>query len=166
MGKRGRPPGRKNWGLRPANKAAHHASVLLELWLAGAPAVEILKLLGPLAEIPEYRAIAEECWRERGAERRYTVPVKVKTNLCRLALAYTIRLQCAVVWRHRVEAAKRTLRRQGLNDTQIAEIVTRTISKNIKPEAEPDLKKVLEIVNRRTPRCTLRRKAGSRKLRR
>ena len=49
-------------------------------------------------------------------------------------------------------------------DAQISEILRRRAPEHIEFEA-PDLEKVLEIVNRRAPATTLRRKAASRKLR-
>jgi len=37
MARRGRPRGALSWARNPVNFAAHHAKVLLELWLAGVP---------------------------------------------------------------------------------------------------------------------------------
>ena len=97
MVKRGRPRGTggpTHWSRNPANVAAHHASLLMELWLADAP-TEVTKLFsGSL----EHQAIVEECWSKRGHERRYTVPKAIKLKPCELAIAHAM-----------VEVAKRTL---------------------------------------------------------
>ena len=136
----------------------------MEVWLAGAPVYQIQIMLTSLAGSPELQTLIEECWSKRGNERRYTVPPKIKRNLCRLAVAHVTELRRDVIRRHRAEAAKRELRTAGWTDAQIAQILSRKAAERIYFEA-PDLKKVLEIVNRRTPAITLRRKAASRKLR-
>jgi len=164
MSKRGRPVGATSWWRNPVNIAAHHASVLLELWLAGAPEVEIRALLLSLSGSPEHQATMKECWRGRGNEPRHTVPPKIKRKLCRLAVAHVAELQHDRILRQRAQAARMALRREGWTDTQIAEILRRSPPEPIDLEA-PDLDKVLEIVNRRAPASTLRRKAASRKLR-
>jgi hypothetical protein len=146
------------------NIAAHHANVLLELWLAGAPVLEIRYLLLSLAGSPEHQATIEECWRRRANERRYTVPQKIKRRLCRLAVAHVVELRRPVILRKRARAAERKLRMQGWTDPQIAEILCRKASERVDIEM-PNLKKVLEIVNRRAPATTLRRKAARRILR-
>ena len=93
MAKRGRPRGTggpTHWARNPANVAAHHASVLMELWLAAAPVIEVAKL-SPWG--PEHQAIIEECWSKRGCERRYTVPKAIKLKLSELAIAHVMSLQ-------------------------------------------------------------------------
>ena len=55
MAKRGRPSGVTSWWRNPNNIAAHHAQALMELWLAGAPVVEIRVMLSSLAGRPEYQ---------------------------------------------------------------------------------------------------------------
>jgi hypothetical protein len=92
------------------------------------------------------------------------VPPKIKRKLCRLAVAHTVELRCDAIRRRRARAAKTALRIQGWTDAQISEILRRRAPEHIEFEA-PDLEKVLEIVNRRAPATTLRRKAASRKLR-
>lgn len=164
MAKQGRPRGAVSWWQNLNNVAAHHANVLLELWLAGAPLIEIRALLLPLAGTPEHQTLIEECWSKQGTERRYTVPKPIKRKLCRLAVAHVVGLRRDVILRQRTRAAERRLRNQGWSDTQIVEILSRRALERIDFKA-PDLKKVLEIVNRRAPAATLRRKATSRKLR-
>jgi hypothetical protein len=71
MTKRGRPPGATSWWRNPNNFAAHHAQVLMELWLAGLPVLGVRGVLSSLAGSPEQQALIEECWSKRGNERRY-----------------------------------------------------------------------------------------------
>ena len=157
----GRPLGATSWSRNLANVAAHHATVLLELWLAGAPVLEIRVLLLSLADNPEHQALIEECWRVRGGERRFTVPPKTKRNLCRLAVAHVTEMRRQAILHQCNQATERDLRRQGYSDGQIAEIMGRRVPE--RPHVEPpDIEKVLEIVNRRAPRVTLRRKANDR----
>src|SRR5690242_6536447 len=80
--KRGRPVGATSWWRKPLNVAAHHANVLLELWLADAPIRAVRSLLSSLAGNPEYQELIEKCWRERGNQRRFTVPKPIKIKLC------------------------------------------------------------------------------------
>jgi hypothetical protein len=136
----------------------------MELWLAGAPVLEIRVILSSLAGSPEQQAVIEECWSKRGNERRYTVPFKIKRKLCRLAVAHVVQLRCDAIQRRRARAAQAALRTQGWTDAQIVQILGRRAPERIDFEV-PDLLKVLEIVNRRAPTTTLRRKATSRKLR-
>jgi Cytochrome C biogenesis protein transmembrane region len=111
-----------------------------------------------------YRCSQATSWRGRGNEPRHTVPPKIKRKLCRLAVAHVAELHHDAFLRQRAQAARMALRRQGWTDTQIAQILRRSPPEPIDLEA-PDLDKVLEIVNRRAPASTLRRKAASRKLR-
>jgi hypothetical protein len=136
----------------------------MELWLAGAPVLEIRVMLSSLAGNPEAQALIEECWSKLGNDRRHTVPPKIKRKLCRLAVAHVVELRRDAILRRRARAAETALRTQGWTETQIAEILNRRAPERIDFEA-PDLEKVLEIVNRRAPATTLRRKAASRKLR-
>jgi hypothetical protein len=161
MAKRGRPTGATSWHRNPNRRAAHHAQVLIEAWLADAPVLEIRVMLWSLAGNPEEQSLIEECWSERGNDRRYTAPPKRK--LCRLAVAHEVELRRDAILRRRARAAETALRTQGWTETQIAEILKRA-PERIDFEA-PDLEKVLGIVNRRAPATTLRRKAASRKLR-
>jgi hypothetical protein len=59
MAKRGRPRGATSWWRNSNRVAAHHAQVLMELWLAGLPVLGV---------------------------RGNTVPPKIKRKLCRLAV--------------------------------------------------------------------------------
>ena len=165
MTKRGRPPGATSRWRNPNNFAAHHAQVLIEAWLAGLPVLGVRGMLSSLAGNPKHQALIDECWSQRGSERRYTVPPKIKRKLCRLAVGHTVELRCDAIRRRRARAAKTALRIEGWTDAQIGEILSRRAPEHIEFEA-PDLDKVLEIVNRRAPATTLRRKAASRKLRR
>ena len=164
MGKRGRPRGTMSWSRNPANVSAHHTSILMELWLAGAPVLEIRYMLLSLAGSSEHQALIEECWHARGNERRFTVPPKIKRKLCRLAIAHVMNIHHYNILQRRLATEETRLRTQGWSDSQIAEIVSRSATERIDLEP-PDLKKVLEIVNRRAPATTLRRKAAARKLR-
>lgn len=164
MAKRGRPPGATSWWRNTNNFAAHHAQVLMELWLAGAAVLEIRGMLSSLAGSPEQQVLIAECWSKRGNERRYTVPPKIKRKLCRLAVAHAVELRCDAIQRRRARAAETAFRTQGWTDAQIAEILRRRAPEPIYFEA-PNLEKVLAIVNRRAPATTLRRKATSRKSR-
>jgi hypothetical protein len=174
---RGRPIGATSWWRNPVNYAAHHASVLIELWLAGAPVLEIRVLLSSLARRPEHQARIEECWRRRGNERRYTVPQAIKRTLCELAIAHVVQLheetQAATpeikeMLRRSEASAAVELRTRGWTEEQISawfkerQTAQKRGAKDFRP---PDVSKVLEIVNRRAPSRTLRRKAASRKLR-
>lgn len=165
MSKRGRPSGSTSWWRNPNNIAAHHAQVLIELWLAGAPVLEVRVMLLSLAGSPEYRTLIDECWTKVDNERRFTVPPKIKRRLCRLAVAHVIELRRDAVQRRHAQATERALTTQGFSDAVTAEILRRRTMNPVSVEA-PDLKKVLAIVNRRAPRETLRRKAVDRKSRR
>src|SRR5690242_18656509 len=93
MAKRGRPRGATSWSRNPNRVAAQHAQVLMELWLAGAPVLEIRVILLSLAGNPEQQAMIEECWSEVGNNRRYTVPPRIKQILCGLAMAHVVELR-------------------------------------------------------------------------
>ncbi len=161
----GRPLGSTSWSRNLANVAAHHANVLLELGLADAPVLKVRKLLFLPAGNPEVQGIIEECWRARGDARRHTVPPKIKRKLCRLAVAHVVELRRQTILHQCNQATERGLRRQGYSDARIAEIMSRRVPE--RPHVDPpDIGKVLEIVNRRAPPVTLRRKAHDRILRR
>ena len=91
----GRPLGSTSWWRNPANVAAHHANVLLELWLAVAPV------------------------------RRYTVRPAIKRHLCQLAIAHVTETRREMILHQCRLAAQRDLGRQGYSDAQIAEIMSR-----------------------------------------
>jgi hypothetical protein len=120
--KRGRPAGATSWWRNLENVGAHHANVLLELWLAGAQVLEIRVMLSSLASSPKHQAMIEDCWRVRGNERRHTVPPRIKRSLCQLAVAHVVELRLDAILRQGAQAAVRKLRLEGWTDTQIAEI--------------------------------------------
>ncbi len=158
----GRPLGATSWSRNLASVAAHHAKVLLELWLAEVPVLELQVLFLQLAYSPEHQAIIEECWRARDrGRRRHTVPPKIKRKLCRLAVAHATELRRQTILHQCFPATERDLQRQGYSDGQIAEIMSRRVPES--PHVEPpNIEKILEIVNRRAPPGTLRRKAKDR----
>jgi hypothetical protein len=135
MAKRGRPTGATSWQRNPNPVAAHHAKVLMEVWLAGAPVLEIRVMLSSLAGNPEAQALIEECWNKLGNNRRYTVPPKIKRNLCRLAVAHVVELRRDAIQRRRARAAETALRAEGWADTQVAEILNRRAPGRIDFEA-------------------------------
>jgi hypothetical protein len=161
----GRPLGATSRWRNLANVATNHANVLLELWLADAPVFEVRVLLLSLADNPEHRALIEECWRVRSGERRFTVPAKIKRKLCRLAVAHVTEMRRQAILHQSIQATERDLLRQGYSHAQIDEIKSRHIPEH--PHVDPPhIEKVLELVNRRAPLDTLRRKAHDRILRR
>jgi hypothetical protein len=175
VAKRGRPQGSKDLRLNQANVAAGHASLLLELWLADAPVIEVRALLWPFSWSTEHQALIEKCWSRRKHERRFTVPPKIKRALCQLAVAYVmelqqqkqdVKLEIEASLRRSKAAAEAELKARGWSDEEIAahfnklEAAARKRRKDFKT---PDVKKVLEIVNRRTPRQTLRRPNADRR---
>jgi hypothetical protein len=165
VAKRGRPLGALSWARNLNNRAAHHAQVLMEVWLAEAQVLEVRIMLSSLDASPELQALIEECWGKRGHGRRFTVPPKIKRKLCRLAVAHVVELRREEIQRQQAQAAERTLRAAGYTDAQIAEILTRRTPVQIAFKT-PNLETVLKILNRRAPTVTLRRKAADRKLRR
>jgi hypothetical protein len=171
VAKRGRPRGTggpTHWARNPANFAAQHASVLIELWLADALAIEVIKLFS----CPEHRAIIDECWSKRGSARRYTVPKGIKLKLCELAIAHAMALQRQTEdARPQIEAslqrskfaAEAELRSRGWTDEEIVarfkKLSERARKRSKKEFKKPSLDKVFEIVTRQAPAKTLRRKA-------
>jgi hypothetical protein len=142
----------------------------MELWLANAPTIEVTKLF---SWSPEHKAIIEKCWSTRGCERRYTVPKAIKRALCKLAIAYVMELhRQAEDARPEIEAslqraksaAQAELRNRGWTDEEIADwfkkLSERSRKRSKKEFKKPSVDKVLEIVTRRAPAVTLRRKAG------
>ena len=163
--RRGRPRGATSWSRKLPNVAAHQANVLLELWLADAPVLELRVLLFSLADNPEHQALIEECWRAAPHERRYTVPPKIKRKLCKLAGAHATEMRCQAMMHQQMRATQRRLRRRGDSDARIDAIMRRHVPE--RPHVEPpDIEKVLELVNRHAPPVSLRRKARERILRR
>jgi hypothetical protein len=160
MAKRGRPHGTLRWARNPENYAAHHATVLMELWLAAAPVPAIRGMLSSLARHPEYQALIEQCWCERGDEHCRTVPPKIRRCLCVLAVAHTTELRRAAALQGREQIERRGLQMQGYTDAQIASMLSRAAPPQIEP---PDVDKVLEVVKRKAPGVTLRRKAAERR---
>jgi hypothetical protein len=152
------------WSRNLANVAAHHASLLMELWLADVPVLEIRYTLLSLAGSSEYQALIEECWRARGNKRRFTVPQEITRKLCRLAIAHVMNINRYNLLRRRLATEKKKLRTEGWADSQIANILSRRGPERIDLEL-PDLNKVVRRVNRRAPANTLRRKAAARKSR-
>ena len=143
----------------------------MELWLADAPIIEVAKLF---SWSPEHQAIIEKCWSTRGCERRYTVPKAIKLKLCELAIAHVMALhrqaedarpeieaslQCSM------SAAEAELRDRGWTDEEIAawfkKLSERARKRSKKEFKKPSVDKVFEIVTRRAPTGTLRRKARS-----
>ncbi len=164
MAKRGRPSGARSWWRNLNNIAAHHAQVLMEVWLAGVPVCQIRVMLSSVAGSPECQALIDECWSKVENKRRFTVPPKIKRKLCRLAVAHTMELHRDDIQRRHARSAERVLTIQGFSQAAAAEMLRRTPVAEVSIEAL-QLKKVLEIVNRRAPPRTLRRKAADRKLR-
>jgi hypothetical protein len=171
VAKRGRPRGTggpTHWSRNPANVAAHHASLLMELWLAAAPITEVAKLF---LWSPEHQDIIEECWSKRGCERRYTVPKAVKLQLCKLAIAYVMELhRQAEDARPEIEASPQSaagakLRDRGWTNEEIAawfkKLSERARKRSKKEFKKPSVERVFEIATRRAPAVTLRRKARS-----
>ena len=180
MAKRGRPRGTggpTHWSRNPANVAAHYASILMELWLADARMTEVAKLF---SGSPEHQAIIEECWSKRGGERRYTVPKAIKLKLCELGIAYDMALrrqeegakqQIEASLQRSKSAAETELRSRGWTDKEIVARIKnssnaaiagnfeRARKRSKKEFKKPSIDKVFEIVTRRAPAKTLRRKS-------
>jgi len=72
-GRSGRPRGSLSWSKNPTAVAGHHLNVLMDAWLAG---VQI--------PIDPRRSLVQP------AERRYTVPVKIKRVLAEIAIVHTL----------------------------------------------------------------------------
>jgi hypothetical protein len=170
MAKPGRPRGTggpTHWLRNPANLGAHYASILIELWLADAPTTEVTKF----SWSSEHQAIIEECWNERGDERRYTVPKAIKLKLCELGIAYAMELRrqtedarpdIETSMQRAKLGAEAELRSRGWSDDKIAgwfkKLAERARKRSKKDIKAPSVEKVFEIVTRRAPALTLRRK--------
>ena len=50
-------------------------------------------MFGPFSREPNHQVLIQQCWSKRGAERRFTVPPKIKRKLCELAIAHVMELQ-------------------------------------------------------------------------
>ena len=178
MAERGRPAGATSWTGNPVNVAAHHTSILMEYWLAGAPELAVRGLLGLLAWDAEAQLLIEDCWRNTGEQRRFTVPKPIRRKLCRLAIAYVVKLhQRTQDLRPEIEAstqraksaAEAELRSRGKSDAEIASwfktLAERARKRSRKEFRAPSIAEVLAKVDRRAPSTTLRRKASCRFLR-
>jgi hypothetical protein len=171
VAKPGRPRGTggpTHWWRNPANVAAHYASFLVEVWLAGVPMIVVTNL-GSWG--PEHQAIIEECWSKRGDERRYTVPKAIKLKLCELAIVHDLAMRRqAENARPQIEAslqrsefaAKAKLSSMGWSDEEITawfkRLSERERKRSKKEYKKPSIDKVFEILTRRAPASTLRRK--------
>jgi hypothetical protein len=135
----------------------------MELWLAAAPVIEVAKL-SPWG--PEHQAIIEECWSNRGRERRHTVPKAIKLKLCELAIAHVMSLQqqredarpqIEESLQRSLSSAKAELKDRGWTEEEkkLSERARKRANKEFK---KPSVNKVFEIVTRRAPANTLRRK--------
>ncbi len=91
----GRPLSATSWWRNSNNIAAHHAAILMEMWLAGVPIEAIKVLLQPLVNQAQFAGLIDICWSKQPTSRRYTVPKRVKRNLCALAKEYTEALHSA-----------------------------------------------------------------------
>jgi hypothetical protein len=144
----------------------------MELWLADAPLNKLRAMLWPRAS-PEHQALIEECWNKRGKERRHTVPPKIKRRLCQLAIAFVVELQrqnegarqqIELRLQRSMSGAEAELRGRGWTEGEIAtwfnKLSERARKRSKKGFHAPNLDKVLEIVTRRAPAGTLRRKAS------
>jgi hypothetical protein len=177
VAKRGRPKKATSSFRNPVNVAANHANALLELWLADAPHMALLLLRPLLERSPEHKALLVECLRARRPdELRRTVPKKIKRKLCELAVAHVVEqhrqgqasaLQIKDSLRRAKAGAEAELRRRCWTDEQIAgwfkKLRAAAQRRSVKKFTAPDVYKVLEIVNRRAPAITLRRKAADRR---
>jgi hypothetical protein len=140
----------------------------MELWLADAPMTEVAKLF---SWSPEHQAIIEKCWSTRGCERRYTVPKAIKLKLCELAIAYVMELhRQAKDARPEIEASLQRsisaeLGDRGWTAEEIAawfkKLSERARKRSKKEFKKPIVDRMFEIVTRRAPAVTLRRKARS-----
>jgi len=173
MARRGRPPGSDSWARNPDNVAAHYAEVMLELWLGAAPVEALKYLMSPALCRAELVTLLEECWSKQSKEQRHTVPVPIKRDICKLAIEYVDNLYgtkqkefLAINCDQLTDSINTQLRNRGLSDDQIAANFKRFEKAQRRAEKKwrrPNLTKVIEIVNRRAPANTLRRKAMSRK---
>jgi hypothetical protein len=130
--KRGRPAGATSWAGNPVNVAAHYASLLMECWLADTPIIGTRLQLGLISGNGESlidNSLIEDCWKKRGTKRRFTIPKPIKQKLCRLAIAYVVklheqtqelRLEIEASMQRAKLAAEAELRSRGMSDAEIA----------------------------------------------
>lgn len=166
---RGRPRGAVSWWRNPDNIAAHYAKSLMEMWLAGAPVETIKVLLRPIVDQTQFASLIDTCWSRPPMERRYTVPKRVTRDLCKVAIAHVEALHLAQeetlstdyfrVLKSGIEA---NIKDSGLTEARI-NAASRRADAAHKDWRRPNLEKVIEIVGRRTPNVTLRRKARARR---
>jgi hypothetical protein len=141
----------------------------MELWLADAPMIAVAKLF---SWSPEHQAMIEKCWSTRGCERRSTVPKAIKLKLSELAIAYAMEMhrqtedarpQIEASLQRSISAANAKLGDRGWTDEKIAawfeKLSERARKRSKKEFKKPSVDKVFEIVTRRAPAITLRRKA-------
>jgi hypothetical protein len=167
MGKAGRPRGSRSWPLNPDNIAAHHAEILLEFWLSGAPIEAASLRLGPALKLPDVCRLLRQCWTQQPINRRFTVPPRVKRDLCKVAVAFVEVLHQAQEralnserYKAWLEVAAGVQIAAQADDVPIRSLYRRRRSR--KDWKKPELSRVLQIVNRRSPAITLRRKAKMR----
>jgi hypothetical protein len=179
--KRGRQAGATSWTGNPVNVAAHYASLLMECWLADTPIIETRLQLGLISGNGESlidNSLIEDCWKKRGTNRRFNVPKPIKQKLCRLAIAYVVklheqtqelRLEIEASMQRAKLAAEAELRSRGMSDAEIAgwfkTLAERARKRSHKEFRAPNLTEVLTKVDRHAPSITLRRKASCRILR-
>ncbi len=131
---RGRPKGTTSVWHNPANVAAHHASVVFELWLAGVS----VQVAGAFLGLPtgHMRELLIECWLERGNGPQHHVPPEIKQKLCEIAIAHVVEL-------------RRAIRSQGRVALEISPWAA-------KPFKTLNVEQVLGFVARHAPPGTLR----------
>ena len=150
----------------------------MECWLAGVPELAVRGLLRPLAWDAEAQLLIEDCWRNMGDDRRFTVPKPIKRKICKLAVAHVIELhrqtqdampQIEASMQRAKSAAEAKLRSDGMSDAEIASwfktLAERARKRTPKEFRAPSVAEVLTKVDRRAPSTTLRRKASCRILR-
>ena len=117
--------------------------------------------------------VIEDCWKKRGEKRRFTVPKPIRRKLCRLAIAYLVKLhQRTQDLRPEIEASMRRAKSaagRGMSDAEIASwsktLAERARKRSFKEFRASSIAEVLAKVDRRAPSTTLRRKASCRILR-
>ena len=143
----------------------------MEAWLADAPITEVAKLF---SWSPEHQAVIGKCWSTRGSERRHTVPKAIKLKFCELAIAHGMALQrqmedagpqIEASLQRIMSKTEAKLRERGWTHEEIAvwfkKLSERARKRSNKEFKKPSVDRVFEIVTRRAPAVTLRRKARS-----
>jgi hypothetical protein len=161
---RGRPKGTTSVWRNAANVAAHHASGLFELWLAGVSVREAGAFLG--LPTGHTRKLLFECWGERGKGPQHQVPLEVKQKLCELAIAHVVELrrqtqdakrEIEAILQRCAQAAEAKLKAQGWTDEQVAARFNSAAHKRVAKDFKtPNVKQVLAILARNAPPGTLR----------